>query len=194
MVKKTLVFTKMNNYYSVRPNVKDYMMFTLNDFELISLMPDFNIRGFFKPITWEWKVPNGAFVLSDKKTTTLPDITTWGGRGLVLSNDAKTNLEESLKECGELLPVSVEGKKYWFFNPTHIYHRSVIDEDRCEFEYCEGRKTTVTKFAFSDKADDIDKLVFTTDFPYGSKLFVTEDFKDLTNKHNLIGLDLIQAL
>lgn len=141
--------------------------------------------------TWStfWKPLNAKFIdFSDKKNVTMPpDITCWFTDQLVLNEKAYTLLADQLKPYGEFLPVTCEGIPYWVLHVTRLTGMDAVDEAQSSRHIEEGGYIDVARLAFKEERVN-DMLLFKTEYNGYKNIYCTEQFKQMVEDNNLLGL------
>jgi len=127
-----------------------------------------------------WKLPKGRISPQEAGT---PDISVFGGSGLILSPSAHRLLTDSLSPYGELLPVLIEGEKYCLFNCLTFAKE---DESNTQFEYDGDQPLWLNHLAF--KPDASEKFIFKSKMQKGLTPFCSKRFKDVVESFELKGL------
>lgn len=103
----------------------------------------------------------------------LPDIYTWNGCFLVLSERAKWDLEDMLAPLGEFLPFTLDSQPYHLLS----LHNVVTPKPDLTEELIEnGLPIGIKSLAF-DLPDIGAPVAFKTDFDYFNHVYCTEQFK-----------------
>lgn len=138
-------------------------------------------------VDW-WPAPDTAFISeSGGKSDPIPDISKWIDASLVLSPRAYRLLGATLEKWGELLPVIINGEKFYIFN---CHTTGEVDLSQSEKEYFEGEEVGVKKIAF-DSGDISEKLVFKTPFNSCIEIYCGDRFKSLVEEFALTGVQFI---
>lgn len=143
--------------------------------------------------TW----PNCGAALYDYHSTkvqelhNLPDIYTWNGCFLVLSERAKRDLGELLIPLGEFLPFILDTKSYYLLSLHNI-----VTPDAKQTEYLEENGVPVgIKSLVFDLPDIGAPAAFKTQFDYFNHVYCTEQFKQHVMKRDLkVGIEFVQEL
>jgi hypothetical protein len=165
-----------------------YMLFDISPDEIEAKLGDFFILD--EPRWQDFWVPvDGSF--SDESdsgdTLRLPDISCWISDNLVLSEEAKNKLQDHLRPYGELLPVNVEGNRWWVLHVTKLTSDEAVDEERSERVIDESTYKDVKMLAFRDEAVK-DLLLFKSEYNDYKSIYCNQAFKDLIEGLGLQGL------
>jgi hypothetical protein len=107
-----------------------YSLF-IDGIDLLTKMPSYKARYFAQTRLAEWVEPQATFYRSEHFKGiegTLPDISNWATGVLVFSPTAHSLLASELANCGEFLPISLEGKTYYLFNTLYVIPDEAVDE------------------------------------------------------------------
>ncbi|TNC83795.1 MAG: hypothetical protein CSH37_12960 [Thalassolituus sp.] len=121
----------------------------------------------------------------------LPDIYTWNGCFLVLSERAKCNLEDLLALFGEFLPFTLDGQSYHLLS-LHNVVTPLSDQSEELLE--NGIAVGIKSLAFN--LPDIGApAVFKTDFDYFNHVYCTDHFRKRVMASNLeVGITFVSEL
>jgi hypothetical protein len=131
-------------------------------------------------LSQSWTPVETSFSPIDNPEAPIPDIAKWIDATLVLSQRAYEALYSSLAECGEFLPISANGQKYYLFNCLTCVG---IDQHRSQKCYYEGEDIGFEKLAFQPTA----ATIFKSPDQGCQDLFCQESIKDLVERHALTG-------
>ncbi len=121
----------------------------------------------------------------------LPDIYTWNGCFLVLSERAKCDLEDLLAHLGEFLPFTLDNQPYYLLS-LHKVVTPVVDLTEELFE--NGVPIGIKSLAF-DLPDIGAPAAFKTAFDYFNHVYCTEQLKQRVIKSDLdVGVTFVGEL
>ncbi|OZG70381.1 hypothetical protein BTA51_26440 [Hahella sp. CCB-MM4] len=167
--------------YRVELNSEHYMSLHIPGKVVVRLMrgstPGQSLAG-------SWKDVSGSLQQNDDtaKESLVPDISCWYTH-LVFSKTAFDHMKGQLESYGEFLPVSTENGTWYVFN---VMAAEGVDKINSEAEIADGVQVGVTRIAFENNSTD--KLIIKTDFDKYSRIFCTDEFRELVNVLNLKGL------
>ncbi|WP_370292435.1 hypothetical protein [Thalassolituus sp.] len=121
----------------------------------------------------------------------LPDLYTWNGCFLVLSDRAKRELEDLLASFGEFLPFTLDAQPYYLLS----LHNIVTPKPNQSEELVEnGIPVGIQSLAFN--LPDIGApAVFKTDFDYFNHVYCTDQFRKRVMTSNLeVGITFVSEL
>ena len=175
--------------YRLKSDIKNCMMFTVDDLDVYDKMEDFDIENFGQVLEYEWRAPKAYFMEPNSGATTKPDITHWNATNLTVSQKARKGLEPSLKENGELLSLTGDAEDYTLFNPTKRMGNEIINVAKCVSVYFDsGALDYVEKLVFKEDAGQHVPELFTIEYDGGATLYCNEVFKGKVLKLGLSGL------
>lgn len=135
-----------------------------------------------------WPVPETVFISEGgNENNLIPDISKWIDSSFVLSPKAYRLLGATLEQWGELLPVIVNGERFYIFNCRRT---GEIDLSQSEKEYFEGEDVGVKQIAF-DYGDVSEKLVFKTPFNSCIQIYCGDRFRSLVEDFALTGVQFM---
>ncbi|MCO1336507.1 hypothetical protein MO867_19425 [Microbulbifer sp. OS29] len=152
----------------------------------------------FKTYSWDnkalseiWEDVGGTFVkVNGLKHTERPDITTWNGANLVLSQKAHSALSKDLAPHGEFLPITLDGAPYIIFNCLNAIS---ADKSVSEADIQNDLWMGVKSIGFTE--EDVDQnLIFKTKFDRCVTLYCGDRFKSLVEDANLKGINFLEDL
>ena len=117
---------------------------------------------------------------------------TWGGGGVLVSQNMVDRIGDVLRENGELFPLEVEGRedtlyRYWVSKEIPF---ECVDKQKSKFfdnEYDKNGTFKIEKLVLKEECET-DAMIFRVSGEYKKTVFVSEDFIELVKKHNLKGL------
>ncbi len=175
--------------YSIRRDIDNFKVFTVDDSDIYEKMEDFDIHGFGKALEFNWVSPVAFFIDNDSKSEVIPDISLWFSTNLVLSSKAKKILDPLVGKLGEYLSVDGQCNDYSMLNLTSRIGNEVVDLEKTKHEYYDdGSWKRIEKLVFVKNADSITPSLFSIEMDRGITLFCNQTFKDEVEKHSLKGL------
>lgn len=180
----------MNKMYAIRNNAANYQELDLQIYDVIASKPaninedtvlDFSETN-YAMVDW-WTTLDTEFNPIDNPSEPIPDISKWIDATLVLSPRAHRLLGETLKEFGELLPITVKGEIFYIFNCL-TYGK--IKEELCKKSYYEGEEFGIKTIVF-DETDVQEKLIFKTAYNSCFELYCGDRFKNAVETFGLTG-------
>jgi|TARA_Y100000296_G_scaffold46854_1_gene53729 hypothetical protein len=121
----------------------------------------------------------------------LPDVYTWNGCFLVLSDQAKRDFEDLLASLGEFLPLTLDGQPYYLLSLHNVVNPK---PDRAEELLENGIPVGIKSLDF-DLPDIGAPAVFKTDFDYFNHVYCTDQFRKRVIASNLeIGIMFVSEL
>jgi len=178
--------------YCIKPDIENFMFFTINDLDVYEKMDDFDIEGFGKPLKFSWVAPAAEFIKSDSGSTVLPDISQWNGSDLILSDSAKTTLDHLLKNNGEYYPLAGSCRGYWLYNPIRRLGNDIVDlEKTTSIYFDDGAWDRLEKLVFKPNVGKDIPAVFTLEIDRGVNLYCSEAFKAEVEKCALTGINIL---
>jgi len=156
-----------------------------------------------------WLPFNGRYYYSKDyddamdESTPCPDLTCWHS-DFILSEKAKEKIGGVLEKYGELLPVSIEGNNYYYFNllnstdaidPFNAKKEYIFKEDDIEHmktymsedeikECFDNQEQVIRKIAFLEQEVN-DLFVFNTPYDGYAYTYCTDKFKNLIENSGL---------
>ncbi|MCA6064188.1 hypothetical protein [Thalassolituus marinus] len=184
--------------YRIEPMVDTYGMLELSSKAITDVYGDLGfdeLREAESNLADTW--PECGAALYDYHTAKvlnlhdLPDIYTWNGCFLVLSERAKKRLQSLLERIGEFLPFTLDSQRYHLFS-LH----SIVTPDSINSELLEEDGVSVGIKSLSFELPDIGSPVaFKTDFDYFNHVYCTEQFKQNVIESGLkSGIDFAEKL
>ena len=166
------------------------MMFTLDDLNILEIMPDFQIHAFGQPLPFKWVAPSAEFITADDGSEVRPDVTQWSTNDLVVSNEAYEKLSSIItSKLVEIYPLGGDGSSYSFVNPVARVGNEVIDTNKFKISYFEdGSVNEIESLVL--KSSEVESLpaLFTLTIDDGVDLYCTDVFVSAIEKENLKGL------
>lgn len=156
----------------------------LGDYGLIAKLMNAPLTG--DSLAQEWQPIATTLQSLAASGTEEPDISLWDSQGLYLSAKAYDALAADLKHEGEFLPIMVDGQPAYLFNCQSF---AAEDLSLTERNYLDGEPNGVRTLVF-DEADitSNNRCVFRSKLQGCTALYANEKFKQLYEKHNLVGL------
>lgn len=155
-----------------------------SEMRILSNLHDGPIGSAWKPIRAEWIEED---VMDGKSKSDFPTL----GTTPVFSERAVDTLLDLLVANGEILPLDVEGEKYFAYNPTRTV--DALDEDR----------SVIVRFPATGRILDIKQYVFLPAKLDGSAIFrlpmfrgrafVTDEFSARVRDGDLTGFGLVDV-
>jgi hypothetical protein len=154
-----------------------------SEMRILNNLHDGPIGSAWQPIRAEWIEED---VAAGKPKSDFPTL----GTTPVFSERAVDTMLELLVANGEILPLDVEGEKYFAYNPTRTL--DALDQDRSEIvRFPTGRILDVKQYVFlPDKLDGT--AIFRLPLLRGSA-FVTDEFAALVRQGELTGFRLVEV-
>lgn len=180
----------MNNLYAIRKDLPKYKVLDLDILDITRNVPDeINLDSVYDfsqmnyaMAEW-WKAPDTRYIsTANAGAAAVPDISCWVDATLTLSPKAYRLLNDSLKDYGEFLPVSVAGESHYIFNCLTL---GLPKEDKCTFNNEEGMQAGPKYLEFDQSASEF--LVFKTPIENCLTLFCNERFKQIVESFGLRG-------
>lgn len=181
----------MNNIFAIRNDNYSFQELDLMIDDIVDARPpalsedavlDFSLTN-CEMSDW-WPMPDTEFIPIDDDSAPIPDIAKWIDASLVLSPKAYRLLGDTLKEYGELLPITVKKETYYIFNCRTF---GQVKKELCEKSYYDGEEAGIKTIVF-DLDDVSPKLVFKTDYNAGLELYCGERLKKLVEDFGLRGV------
>lgn len=173
-------------YRSLDLTLLDIARFAPEDIEPDAVL-EFNTQN--SAMSPWWKTPDTAFVANDGvEDLGIPDLSTWIGASLVLSPKAYRYLGDTLKEAGELLPVTVNNETFYIFNCHSLGKESLGEEDldQCDYEMIGDTPVQLDKLAFQDSAKEL--TAFKSRYETCLTVFCNERLKSAVESYELTGV------
>lgn len=181
--------------YRIYADIRKYMYFSIDSFEILEKMEDFNVRSFGSSQEGIWNTPDGNFLVGDEGSVAIPDISQWVPNTLVFNEKSKAIVEEKLKPYGEFLDVKCEGISYFLFNAMHYLDDSCVNTEKSEILFEGDIWMGVKKMVFNEeKVESADPAIFKTTFDRGINLYCTDAFKLIIEGAGLHGLVFSEEL
>lgn len=186
----------MSQFYTVRNIDYVFKELDLNTLDVLGdndknidldIILDFNSKT--TPLEPYWPKLATEFIAGESQNSPIPDISYWLEASLVLSPRAYRLLGDSLKQCGELLPVEAEGETYYIFNCLTV---GEDDKDNCSFKQVEGIDFELERLTFKDS--NLDYFIFKSEMDSYRNLFCSERFKQAVEKFGLTGISFDESL
>lgn len=149
-----------------------------------------------EPISSIWKsnVTCNVMPYFQNSSVKFPDLSRWGGHTLIVSEKAKSLLENEFECSGELLPLTVSGTAMYIYNCLTFGDE---DTELTTNEYDAGIKVGLKSLAFIEE-DIAKKPLFKSKLAGTTRLFANSDFKSKVESFGLTGIkfdcDLLGAL
>ena len=168
------------NFFLDLEEVLDVMDETIGEREFLGFSVD-NIS--LKDL---WPGFKAEFKKKERKGKILPrpDMATWRGANLVLSQKAYDVLAKSLESYGEFLPLTCDDEPCYIFNCLTL---GEIDEVNSKKEMLDGYPVGVERLVFDEERLG-DKLVFKTPYERCISVLCQNEFKDMVERAELTGL------
>jgi len=185
----------MKNIYRISINFHDFMMFTLDEYELITkLGEDFTPQHFGTSIKDMWNTVDAKFIASDSGSIILPDISRWMPNLLIFNQKAYDILSTHLKDYGEMLDINIDSKSYYLFNIMKYIDDAAIDQTSSKKAIVDGIEIGVQSLCFKHEKISDDILLFKTNYDRGSNIFCSDNLKQLIEDSDLTGIDFEKEL
>lgn len=155
-----------------------------NGFEVI-----LNFNRQTTPLAPYWPRIETDFFSGDGPDSPIPDIRIWVHSSLVLSPRAYRLLGDSLKTCGELLPLQAYGETYYVFNCLTV---GEDDKDNCSFKQVDGIDFELEKLTFKDENEK--HFVFKSEIDEYISLFCSERMRSAVIEMGLTGIKFDEKL
>lgn len=162
----------------------------LGDYGLITTLMNAPLTG--ESLAGKWKSIETSLQSLSVSGSEIPDISLWDSQGLYLSAKAYDAMAEALKDDGEFLSITVEGKPAYLFNCRVFGQEDLALTER---KYLDGEPDGVLSLVFDD-ADLIEgnRYVFRSKLQGCTALYASDKFKQLCEKHSLFGLKFDTSL
>ncbi len=150
------------------------------------LNPDDVLKFSQQNASWAdwWQVPDTRFIANeDYEKAQVPDISTWQGATLVLSPKASRYLAETLKTCGELLPVKIGDETFHIFNCLTLGQE---DREKSAYEYAGDTPIALSLLVFQLSA--LTNIAFKSKFESCLTVFCIEKLKAAAEQYQLTGV------
>lgn len=130
-----------------------------------------------------WAELNGTYYYEDDmpKDIECPDISVWYS-SIVLSAKAVDIIGDELRRFGEILPISIEGDRRYYFNLLNA--TDAIDPFNTKKAEVDGIDLGIQKLAFLEH-EIKDLCIFDTEYDGYSYLYCTDEFKSLIEESGL---------
>ena len=184
--------------FAIRNDGYDFQELDLKIDDVIDLRPndldennvlDFSLLNY--PMAQWWPTPDTEFIAIDNdQAAPIPDISKWIDVSLVLSAKAFRLLGDTLKEWGELLPITVVGEKFYIFNCLTF---GTVKEELCEKAYYQGEEVGLKTIMF-DEEDVAKKTIFKTDLNSCMELYCGHRLKNIIEEYKLTGMIFSEKL
>lgn len=185
-------------FYQITKDFRKTRYAVLDDREVLSKMPDFDISGFGQRLQFNWVTPSVSFITGSSKATDTPDISSWSGIDLVLGQPASTALLPLIDSLGECLTLdSNEEGEYTLFNPTARLGNDAVNAENTTLEYFDdGTFDCVERLVLNKASEATAPMIFTLALDGGYALYCTGAFKALLEEHQLSGLlfDAVESI
>jgi hypothetical protein len=159
-----------------------------NDVDEDSVL-DFSLLNY--PMARWWPTPDTEFVTIDNdQTAPIPDISKWIDASLVLSAKAFRLLGDTLKEWGEILPITVGSENFYIFNCLTF---GAVQKDLCEKSFYKGEEVGLKSIVF-DHTDVAEKVIFKTDLNSCMELYCGDRLKNVIEEYKLTGVIFSERL
>lgn len=183
--------------YKLSFNYTDYYNLDLDLEELGDELEDALGEDGFYDYSWNntalkehWTDIGATFIdvgLSNQKA---PDITTWNGANLVLSEKAYIKIKSALEALGEFLPLTINKSKYYVFNCLNVVE---ADKTQSEADIVNNLWMGVKSIGFDDITVN-NNLLFKTRFDRCSAIYCGDKFKNIIEDAGLEGLNFNKDL
>lgn len=141
------------------------------------------------PLAPYWPRIETEFFSGDGPDAPIPDICTWVCSSLVLSPRAYRLLGETLKTCGELLPLQANGETYYVFNCLTV---GEDDKENCSYKKVEGIDFELDKLTFMDANEE--HFIFKSEMDGYVDLFCSARMRDAVKEFGLTGVRFNETL
>lgn len=152
------------------------------------LPEDVNAFAYGKQKSSYWQVLDGRYYYNEDNddaidtSTPCPDISCMHSNIIAISEAAKEKLGDALEQYGELLPISANGNRHYYFN---MFNRTdAIDPFNSKKQSFEGEDMGAEKIAFIEH--EVENLgIFRTEYDKLAYNYCTEEFKQLIENSGL---------
>lgn len=180
----------MSKVYKIHSDVEHYMMFTLDDLDILEKIPDFQMQAIGSPLAFNWVAPKAEFIPADNGSEEKPDITKWSTNDLVLTKASFDRLASHLtNKIVEIYPLSGDGEDYLFINPVARVVNEAVDTEKTRVSYFDnGSVNEVETLILKSTATSSLPAIFTLAIDDGVDLYCNESFKNEIEQHKFKGL------